>query len=106
MVDDRLRERSPDVDPASIETRVTVLGHVVRGGAPTAFDRLLGSRLANVAVRALADGETGFMAGWAGPGGTRPGGPPDPDAVVTPLHHLLPGALPVVSGQTDLARLR
>src|SRR5690349_9594176 len=28
MVDARLRERSPDVDPASIETRVTVLGHV------------------------------------------------------------------------------
>src|SRR5581483_10841461 len=35
-----------------IETRVTVLGHRVRGGRPSAFDRLLASRLAHVAVRA------------------------------------------------------
>ena len=41
----------PDVD-----SRVTVLGHVVRGGTPTAFDRLLGARLGNVALRALREG--------------------------------------------------
>ena len=63
-VDERVRARGrPNVD-----TRVTVLGHVVRGGAPTAFDRLLAARLANAAVRALADGRSGFMAGWGGPG--------------------------------------
>jgi 6-phosphofructokinase 1 len=51
QVDARLAERVPGTDPSAIETRVTVLGHVVRGGRPSAFDRLLGSRLANVAVR-------------------------------------------------------
>jgi phosphofructokinase len=50
-----------------VETRITVLGHVVRGGRPTAFDRLLASRLANAAVRAVMRGETRKMAGWAAP---------------------------------------
>tara|TARA_R110002073_G_scaffold320759_2_gene496334 strand:+ start:3744 stop:4895 length:1152 start_codon:yes stop_codon:yes gene_type:complete len=51
----------------TIETRVTVLGHVVRGGRPSAFDRLLGARLANVAVRALLAGATRKMAAWMPP---------------------------------------
>jgi 6-phosphofructokinase 1 len=66
-VDQRLRERIAGGDPTEIETRVTVLGHVVRGGRPSAFDRLLGSRLANVAVRALCAGDTGKMAAWMPP---------------------------------------
>jgi len=67
QVDARLRERSPDAEPSAIETRVTVLGHVVRGGRPSAFDRLLGSRLANVALRALIDGDSHKMASWMPP---------------------------------------
>jgi 6-phosphofructokinase 1 len=67
QVDARLHERAPNAEPASIETRVTVLGHVVRGGRPSAFDRLLGSRLANVAVRALAAGQSHKMASWMPP---------------------------------------
>ena len=63
-VDARLREKQPGVEPTSIETRVTVLGHVVRGGRPSAFDRLLGSRLGNVAVRALLHGMSHKMAAW------------------------------------------
>jgi len=66
-VDARLREKSPGADPAGIETRVTVLGHVVRGGRPSAFDRLLGSRLANVAIRALLAGTGNKMAAWMPP---------------------------------------
>jgi 6-phosphofructokinase 1 len=62
-VDAKLRARLPG-DPAPIETRVTVLGHVVRGGRPSAFDRLLGSRLGNVAVRSLLGGQTHKMAAW------------------------------------------
>ncbi len=65
-VDAKLRELAPDSD-SSIETRVTVLGHVVRGGRPSAFDRLLGSRLANVAVRALHAGISHKMAAWMPP---------------------------------------
>jgi 6-phosphofructokinase 1 len=51
---------------------VTVLGHVVRGGRPSAFDRLLGSRLANVAIRALLAGDTRKMAAWMPPGDVPP----------------------------------
>jgi ATP-dependent phosphofructokinase / diphosphate-dependent phosphofructokinase len=43
------------------ETRTTVLGHVVRGGTPSAQDRLLGNRFGAAAVRALAAGEDGVM---------------------------------------------
>lgn len=65
-VDARLAAES-DEEIAATETRVTVLGHVVRGGRPSAFDRLLGSRLANVAVRALLEGKSHVMASWMPP---------------------------------------
>jgi len=45
------------------ETRATVLGHVQRGGAPTAFDRILASRSAAAATQALLDGRSGVVAG-------------------------------------------
>jgi len=45
------------------ETRATVLGHVQRGGSPTALDRILGVRLAAAAVDLLARGEHGLMVG-------------------------------------------
>ena len=65
-VDAELSRRSGE-DAANVETRVTVLGHVVRGGRPTAFDRLLGSRLANVALRSVGRGDTQKMAAWMPP---------------------------------------
>ncbi len=49
---------------SGLETRVSVLGHIQRGGAPTAFDRLLASRLAETAVRALIAGKTDIMIGF------------------------------------------
>ena len=45
----------------AFESRLTVLGHIQRGGSPTAFDRILASRLGTAAVRALADGGSGVM---------------------------------------------
>lgn len=45
------------------ELRVTVLGHVQRGGAPGAFDRILGTLLGAGAVEALARGEKGVLVG-------------------------------------------
>ncbi|MDD8016021.1 MAG: ATP-dependent 6-phosphofructokinase [Acidobacteriota bacterium] len=41
-----------------LETRVAVLGHIQRGGQPTALDRSLASRLGHLAVEALLGGET------------------------------------------------
>lgn len=43
------------------ETRTVVLGHLLRGGSPTAFDRLLGLRFGAAAIRALVDGHDGVM---------------------------------------------
>jgi 6-phosphofructokinase 1 len=48
------------------ELRATTLGHVQRGGAPGAFDRLLGTRLGACAVEAMAQGEYGVLAGSIG----------------------------------------
>ena len=44
-------------------TRVVVIGHMQRGGAPTAIDRVRASRFGLRAVEALLDGETGKMTG-------------------------------------------
>lgn len=49
----------------AVETRVTVLGHIVRGGRPSATDRLVATRLGHAAVRALAEGMNRVMASWS-----------------------------------------
>ena len=43
------------------ETRLVVLGHLLRGGTPTAADRLIAQRFGAAAVRALAEGQSGVM---------------------------------------------
>jgi 6-phosphofructokinase 1 len=45
----------------SKEIRVVVLGHLLRGGSPTSFDRLIALRLGTAAVRALEEGQDGVM---------------------------------------------
>jgi 6-phosphofructokinase 1 len=47
----------------SFDTRVTILGHIQRGGSPSAFDRLLASRMGAKAVDLLMQGESGKMIG-------------------------------------------
>jgi 6-phosphofructokinase 1 len=48
------------------EARVTVLGHVLRGGTPTAFDRILGTRFGLAAIDAVQDGDFGTMVALRG----------------------------------------
>jgi ATP-dependent phosphofructokinase / diphosphate-dependent phosphofructokinase len=48
------------------EARATVLGHVQRGGTPTAFDRVLATRFGAHAIRAVADGAWGSMVALRG----------------------------------------
>jgi 6-phosphofructokinase 1 len=50
------------------ETRVVVLGHLLRGGSPTAFDRLAALRFGAAAVRALDEGQSGIMVSLGFPG--------------------------------------
>jgi 6-phosphofructokinase 1 len=46
-----------------IDSRVSVLGHVQRGGPPLVFDRLLATRSATMAAEALVAGKSGYLAG-------------------------------------------
>ena len=45
----------------SIETRVVVLGHLQRGGSPTAFDRILATRFGIAAIDLVHEGKFGYM---------------------------------------------
>ncbi len=108
-VDAELTQRGGD-DAAQVETRVTVLGHVVRGGRPSAFDRLLGSRLANVGLRALVAGETSKLAAWMPPAPLAPEiatrSAADPYCWVVDLDAVLEETQKLLSGNSPLARWR
>lgn len=51
-----------------LESRVTILGHVQRGGVPSPADRLLATRLGTAAAQFIADGHYGIMVGAKGDG--------------------------------------
>lgn len=59
-IGERLREET------GWETRVTILGHIQRGGSPTAFDRVLASRMGAMAVDLLLSGQGKKMIGIQG----------------------------------------
>ena len=61
-----------------LDVRVTVLGHLQRGGTPTQFDRILGTRFGAAAVDAVAEGKFGHMVALR-----------TPEIVVVPLEEAL-----------------
>lgn len=48
------------------EIRLTILGHIQRGGSPSAFDRLLATRMGVEAVKVLMEGQSGVMVALSG----------------------------------------
>ena len=54
----KVEEKFPDY-----EIKVSVLGHMQRGGSPTCFDRVLGTKMGVIAVEKLIDGESSKMIG-------------------------------------------
>lgn len=58
----KLSEKLRD-DFSKYEMRVCILGHIQRGGAPTARDRVLASRLGFAAIKAIKDGHSQVMVG-------------------------------------------
>jgi 6-phosphofructokinase 1 len=58
VISDMVKTNLPEMD-----IRVTTLGHIQRGGAPSAFDRILASRLGLGALEGLLNGEKNVMAG-------------------------------------------
>jgi len=81
-------------DTIGFELRATTLGHVVRGGVPTAFDRVLATRLGAAAVEGLARGEKGMLMGIAGR-----------DIVATPLAEVAGMRKPIDMDLLELARV-
>jgi 6-phosphofructokinase 1 len=76
------------------ELRATVLGHVVRGAPPTAFDRILGTRLGVGAVNALTSGDFGVLVGYQRSEITR-----------TPLKDIAGRTKPIKTELLELARV-
>lgn len=58
-----LRERHEE---AGFSVRMTILGHIQRGGSPMAFDRMLATRLGAAAAQLLIEGQRGQMVGLIG----------------------------------------
>jgi 6-phosphofructokinase 1 len=54
-------------DRTGFETRVTILGHIQRGGTPTAHDRVLATRFGVEAIDAVHEGDFGIMVALRGP---------------------------------------
>jgi len=58
------RELAQDIEELTgIEARATVLGHIQRGGVPTAFDRILAARMGHKAVELLMEGKSARVVG-------------------------------------------
>ena len=76
------------------ELRVTRLGHVVRGGAPGAADRVLATRLGAAAVESLAEGKNGVLIGIV-----------KGDIVLTPLADIAGRTRPADASLLELARV-
>ena len=55
---ERVKKEFPQYD-----ARVTILGHIQRGGSPTAFDRILASRMGEAAIEAIMEGQRNVMIG-------------------------------------------
>ena len=62
-----LSDKEKEIEELSgIETRSVVLGHLQRGGSPSPFDRILGTRLGARAMDLIVSGKTGHMVGVKG----------------------------------------
>ncbi|WP_432671061.1 6-phosphofructokinase [Flavobacterium sp. SM2513] len=76
---DYIEEHLPEYD-----IRVSVLGHMQRGGSPSCFDRVLASRLGVKAVESLIEGKSNFMVGIL-----------KDEVTLTPLEQAIKGHYPI-----------
>jgi 6-phosphofructokinase 1 len=83
-----------DKSMVGFELRATVLGHVVRGAPPTAFDRFLATRLGVGATEALSEGEFGVLIGYQ-----------NGEVIRTPLAEVAGRTKPIGTELVDLARV-
>ena len=81
-------------DVAGYDYRISVIGHVQRGGSPTALDRLLASRLGAAAVEKLMEGKNGIMVGQV-----------NGEIAETPLHETWQKQKEIKPALIELARI-
>jgi 6-phosphofructokinase 1 len=90
-------------DVPGVDIRETILGHVVRGGSPSALDRLIAQRLGTEAVTALGRGRTDVMMAWEG----RAGDPTDdPSVRAVALSDVLDETARMLDGTSEPTRRR
>ncbi len=100
----RLADHLAD-DAPGVEIRETVLGHVVRGGNPSALDRVIAQRLAYAAVMACEAGAHDIMLAWEAPGA--PGKETmDPSVRAVPLTEVLAETAKLLDGTSVILRKR
>lgn len=78
----------------AFDLRVTILGHVQRGGSPTYADRMLATRLGSAAVEQLESGHSGVLMGMI-----------DGKIAATPLDKVVTGTKPLDQGLLKLAKV-
>lgn len=102
---ERLRAFLPEDAPGA-DIRETVLGHVVRGGSPSALDRLVAQRLGYAAALAAEAGATDVMMGWEPP--DRQAGKPTADHSVhmVPLAEVLEETTCLLNGTSPVVQRR
>ncbi len=105
---DRLVERLQahlDSDAPGTHIRAVILGHVVRGGSPSALERVLAQRLGYGAVMALEAGLHDVMLGWEVPGGVGQA-TTDPSVRAIPLDEVLAETKRVLDGTSRVVKKR
>ena len=86
VIADKVRDRT-----SSYDIRVSVLGHIQRGGSPTANDRILASRTGVAAVEAMLKGQSSCMVGLV-----------NDEIAITPFKQAIAGVKTI---QPDLMRV-
>ncbi len=92
-------------DLRDVDVRATVLGHLVRGGAPSFRDRMVAGRLGMAAIDAVLAGKTDTMVAWAPlvPGGEET---PDPQVRRFPLAEVLEQSRALIDGSSPITQRR
>jgi 6-phosphofructokinase 1 len=92
-------------DAPGVDIRETILGHLVRGGHPSALDRHIAQRLGYAAVLAAEAGASDLMLAWDAPGA--PGSPTaDASIRVVPIAEVLAETERLLDGTSPVVRRR
>jgi 6-phosphofructokinase 1 len=94
-----------DAELPGVDVRETILGHVVRGGSPSATDRVIAQRLGFAAVSALEQGAHDAMLAWEPPGGFG-AVTEDPSVRRVPLAEVLAETERLLDGSSPVTRAR